>query len=106
MSYNPIEGQDIRVVYLPETRQLQVEQVRIRRANGAFHPEDLGAITDLDIEFWEPRAICLTIDEMVERCVDLMIKENVKLRSIDLGPTSPQASTVQAAITKLATIRV
>lgn len=106
MSFTPVEGQDIRIQYQPDTRTLAVEQVRVRRAGGAFHPEDLGSITDLNEERWNLRGRYRGIEEACYAALKIMLDENVQMRSVDFGPSSPQTATIQAVIDDLLTLRL
>lgn len=106
MTFAPITGKDIRVKYKPDKRTFDVEQVRIRRLNGATSVEDVASIVDLNQEVWVLRATTVTVDEAVDRCLGLMIKENVQLRSVDFGATGPLSTPVQEAIEKLSRIRL
>lgn len=101
MSYTPTPDQDIRAVYNYGLELYEVQQERVRRANGATDPNDLGSILDLNLEGWETRYQTDNVQELFEELFNIAYMENTYIRSIDLGPTSIQSVEVVNARERL-----
>ncbi len=85
----------------PTTNLFQIEQVRIRTANGTTDPNDLGSILDLGEEGWEPVFQTSLVGILLDNLLKVAYEEDVVIRSVDLGPLSPQSAAVQRAVDKL-----
>lgn len=101
MTFTPIPERNLRIVYSPTRRAYDVEEVFIRRRNGASHREDLAAIENLDQESWRVVAAATGIEDAVKIVLGQMLTENVDIRSIDLGPGQPTDPAVVGTITEL-----
>ena len=102
MTYTPVPDKDIRAIYNYDLGLYEIQQERVRRANGTTDPNDLGSILDLDQERWEPRFQCATVEELFEELFNITYQESTYIRSIDLGPTSIQSPEVVNASERLA----
>lgn len=101
MSYNPVSGADIRIVYDEPTETYQIQQARIRKANGTTNPNDLGGILDLGVEGWEVRYSTDDLAEILAEMFHIAYEENVAMRSVDFGPVSSTSPVVAEAVTRM-----
>ena len=101
MTFTPISERNLRIVYSPERRAYDVQEVFIRRRNGATQREDLAGIENLDQESWRTVANAAGIEDATKIVLKLMLTQNVDVRSIDLGPGQPTDPAVVNTITEL-----
>ena len=101
MSYNPVPGKDIRATYDDTLGLYVIQQERTRSANGTTNPNDLGSILDLGQEGWEVRFQSNNVAELLSELFSIAYQEDVVIRSVDFGPTSPLSPAVAGAVTRL-----
>lgn len=99
--YTPRVDGNIRINYDPTTRAYTIEQVAILGKTGSNTPNDIAYRLYVGEEVWAVRAVDFNIEEVVLRCLQIAIEEGRGIRSIYFGPTTPQASQVQAAVDQL-----
>lgn len=105
MSYNPTTLRPIRVRFDQAARQYKVEQAYTPQANGAFWPQDLNDIVNLNETAWRARATCTSVLEAAMRAFTIMYEENVALLDFELGPIPANSEVVSSVIGQLERVR-
>jgi len=99
--YDPPDTGQIRINYNPTSQAFVIEQAAILGKGGSNTPNDIAYRLYVDQEIWAVRATDFNIKEVVLRCLQISIEEGRGIRSVNFGPTPPQASEVQAAVDQL-----
>lgn len=105
MSYQPSTLNPIRIRFDGTERQYRVEQAYTPTDNGAFWPQDLNDIVNLNETAWRLRSTASTVLDAALAAFKLMYEENVALVDFDLGVVPTNSPRVTQAIAQLSRVR-
>lgn len=101
IAFNPVAGKDIRVVFNRDTSRFEVQQERLRTAYGMTDPNDIAGVIGYFNTDWSRRSESEDVTEILQEAFAIAYQEDVVIRSVDLGPTSPQSVVVARAVALL-----